>query len=641
MPYPKAFYALLTLTLSISAIFIYLNSKKLGEWFDPHVESAFLLTFAYFLFLRWLNPDIFGAEKFMDSAFISSALHSSSLPPIDPFLAGYKLNCYYYFGHVIGASITLMSFLSVQYGYNIAIAAIAAYSASTLYGFLKDLGMKRPWIGVIFTLFTGDLYGFYELLKDAFTLHRISGLYYWNATRVIPGTINEFPYFSFLHADFHAHVVAIPVFLLSISMLYSLIRSLVSGDSDSSKIILFIGLVVLSYVLYVTNSWDSPVFLFLFFVMLCILTLISFRKLQLRTLSVLWLTFLGCSISAFIAFTTVHSAAARIHFVKEHSPLLQFLLYFSIPLLFAYAWTVSSVRQDGSGSNSKSLALSLALSFVLSLALLLMGVEIAPVILPLMALSLYAIFRSEELSSLLMSALVLTACFFTLLPEFVAIDCRMNTVFKFYEVCWLMFCVPGSFALEFALSAINSSSDIRSDDASPSKRGRKAVSVLLILLFLTTLAYPAIATPQKCSVVRCTLDGMSFTKAFGEYDALLWAQKHVRGVIMSAAYNCYTYGGRFPAFTGNPVVVGWACHEVQWRGHGRMLAERMLDVKLFYTDPVKYWKVLRKYNVSYVVLGYEEKVEFKARRSEFLPLLGKILKVAYEDRNVVIYRVLT
>jgi len=142
----------------------------------------------------------------MDAAFISSILASPKLPPLDPFLAGYRLNCYYYFGHVIGASVTLMSFTSIQYGYNIAMAVVAAYASSTLYGFLKDVGMKKPWIGVVFTLFTGDFYGFYELLKDAFTAHKISWLYYWNATRVIPGTINEFPYFSFLHADFHAHV---------------------------------------------------------------------------------------------------------------------------------------------------------------------------------------------------------------------------------------------------------------------------------------------------------------------------------------------------------------------------------------------------------------------------------------------------
>jgi len=645
MPYPSAFYAVLAFFLAFSALSVYRNAN-IKRWFDPHVESAFLVTFSYFLFLRWLNPDVFGAEKFMDSAFISSVLHSPSLPPLDPFLAGYRLNCYYYFGHVIGASITLMSFSPVQYGYNIAIAAIAAYSASTLYGFLKQLGMKRPWIGVIFTLFTGDFAGFYNLLRDLLVYHRVAWLYYWNATRVIPGTINEFPYFSFLHADFHAHVVAIPVFLLAVSMLYSLFDFDFSagvcdisfnGFNAGSKIfsdklnyyVVSVYLIVLSYVLYMTNSWDSPVFLLLL-LGLAVWLLLVLRNVR-RSVFLL-VVFLGCSISAFLAFTNIHSAAARIHVVKEHSPLFQFLLYFSIPVIFAYSWVLRRVE-----FNRKTM-LSLLAAFAVSLALFARGVEITLVLLPLLALSLIVFGSGDRLREAFLALLVSAGCIFTILPEFIAIDCRMNTVFKFYEICWLLFCIPGSIELELAFDAFRGLFD--EFDERNSRKTSRAVVVILIFMFATTLAYPAVATPQKCSVMRCTLNGMAFTKEFGEYNALVWAQKHVRGVVMSASYRCYTYGGRFPAFTGNPVVVGWACHEVQWRGNGRMLAERMLDVKLFYTDPVEYWKVLKKYNVSYVVLGYEERVEFNARRSEFLPLLGKVLKVVYEDRNVVIYRVL-
>ena len=42
------------------------------------------------------------------------------------------------------------------------------------------------------------------------------GWWYWNATRVIPDTINEFPYFSFLYADLHAHLMALPFTLVAI-----------------------------------------------------------------------------------------------------------------------------------------------------------------------------------------------------------------------------------------------------------------------------------------------------------------------------------------------------------------------------------------------------------------------------------------
>ncbi len=648
MPYPEAFYLTLSFFLVLSLISIVrslnsipslsrlFSSSGKDRWFDPSVEAVFLLVLSYFLFLRWLNPDIFGAEKFMDCAFISSVLHSSCLPPLDPFLAGYRLNCYYYFGHVIGASIALMSFLPVQYSYNLAISAIAAYSSSTLYGFLKDIGLKRAWAGVIFTLFTGDFAGFYYLLKDLFLYHRVSWLYYWNATRVIPGTINEFPYFSFLHADFHAHVVAIPLFILSLSILYTFFVSdseqFTLTSSSYSAVLL-----VLSYVLYITNSWDSPVFLLLFFLM----ALIMRRKAL--------LLFFGCVISTYLAYTTIHSASAKVHIVSTHSPLFPFLLYFLVPVLFAYCW----IFKFSSSLNNPIYSIFLSAGVVV--AAILTGVEILVVILPLAILSFMHLGLKSDLSHNVNSnaglknvekrekfllVLILVACLFTLFPEFFAIDCRMNTVFKFYEICWLLYCIPGSIVLDSAFEAVRVGNCYSSGNASLTVPIGRRRALILILLFLLTLTYPAVATPQKCSVKRCTLDGMAFTKYFGEYRALLWAQKHVKGIIMSAAYNCYTYGGRFPAFTGNPVVVGWACHEVQWRGNGKMLARRMLDVKLFYTDPGYYWKVLDKYNVSYVVLGYEEKKEFNANRKEFLPLLGKVLRIAYEDKNVVIYRVI-
>ncbi len=580
--YPLAFYTVLAVFLAVAVINVFKHKPEV----DKGVELAFFVVFFYFLFLRWLNPDIFGAEKFMDSAFISAILNSPNLPPNDPFLAGYRLTCYYYFGHVIGASVTLMSFTKVQYGYNIAMASIAAYAASTLYGFLRDLGMKRPWFGVILTMFTGDVYGFYELLKDLFTIHRISWLYYWNATRVIPGTINEFPYFSFLHADFHAHVVAIPLFILAISLLYYFERNPTLKHA--------VVLAIMSAVLYLTNSWDSPVFLACF----ALLVLSAPEKEKVLTL-------IFCVVSAFLASTTIHSAAARVIFVNQRSPLLAFLLYFAGPFAYAYAWAFDSAKHRFSTSVMTLMAL---------IALIALKVPIAIVVLPLALISLLH-FKPNRF----LSVLVVVACFFTFLPEFVAIDCRMNTVFKFYEVCWILLCIPGAIAFE---------------------KIKKSKKALLLLILAASLVYPAIATPQKCSPMRFTLNGLEFTKYFGEYDAILWAQSHVKGVIMSAAYNCYTYGGRFAAFTGNPVVVGWACHEVQWRGNGKMLAERMLDVKLFYSDPVHYWKVLKKYNVSYVILGYEERKEFNASKVKFTPLVGRVLRLAYSSGDVTIYRVI-
>ncbi len=55
--------------------------------------------------------------------------------------------------------------------------------------------------------------------------------WYWNATRVIPttggevGPITELPFFTFLYADLHAHMMALPYTLLSLAMIVNLLKA--------------------------------------------------------------------------------------------------------------------------------------------------------------------------------------------------------------------------------------------------------------------------------------------------------------------------------------------------------------------------------------------------------------------------------
>src|SRR5690606_35664924 len=39
--------------------------------------------------------------------------------------------------------------------------------------------------------------------------------FWWEGSRVIPGTITEFPFFSFLLGDLHPHVMSLPLVLLA------------------------------------------------------------------------------------------------------------------------------------------------------------------------------------------------------------------------------------------------------------------------------------------------------------------------------------------------------------------------------------------------------------------------------------------
>ncbi|AEA47795.1 DUF2298 domain-containing protein [Archaeoglobus veneficus] len=600
MPFSTAFYATLAPLCAAGVLCL----RK--PFFDRKVESVFIAAFAYFLFLRFLLPDVIGAEKLMDMAFMNAVLKAERFPPFDPFFAGGVIDCYYYFGYVIGAATTLMSFSPPEVGFNIAIASVAAHSCMLVYGFLSSVlrnargGLnagdrvrveRTALFSVVFVLFSGNLYAVYELASDIAAMKLPGFLYYWNATRVIEGTINEFPYFSFIHADFHAHVVAIPVKILMISLLYEFYR----GKNVEPWIVL------LSAVIYITNSWDSPIMLLL------IACVAAVRRREGIVL------FAACCIVTFLASTTIHSASAKPLLVEERSDLGEFLLFFSIQLAFAYYYLRSEFR-----------AMLMALPVALLSSII---VPIALPVIPLLAASLRRSIKRKEFFAFLIFA----ACLIILIPEFVAIESRLNTVFKFYLAAWLMLTLPGAIALSdvFRSLSLGGSGGLRSI-----LREKNALAIFMLVLFAMSLAYPTIATPVRHYKAEMTLDGMAFTRAYGEYEAIKWLREK-RGVIAEAASKCYTYGGRFAAFTGNPTIVGWACHEVQWRGNGEELAKRMADLRAIYTthDVGTLKKLLKKYNVSYVVVGHQERKEYGAKPEQF----DGILKKVYEDRGVVIF----
>ena len=88
---------------------------------------------------------------------------------------------------------------------------------------------------------------------------------FWRSSRMLPPTISitEFPYFSFLFADLHAHMMAIPFQVLAIGVGLALALGR-RGERDGWRewaLVALLGLIVGS--LRWLNSWDYPPFLLL------------------------------------------------------------------------------------------------------------------------------------------------------------------------------------------------------------------------------------------------------------------------------------------------------------------------------------------------------------------------------------------
>ncbi|MGH7856555.1 MAG: DUF2298 domain-containing protein, partial [Candidatus Binatia bacterium] len=220
------------------------------------VEAAFAVGFAAFLLVRLFNPAIFWGEKPMDFAILNACLRSASMPPADPWFAGAPLN-YFYFGHALVAAFAQISGVPPAFAFNLAIATVGGLLsvAAFLVGRHLRGRILAGAVAAFGVTLLGNLAGPRLLLADpgrSFDFH-----YFWATSRVIEGTINEFPFWNLVFADLHAHVLAMPfeVALLHLGSLWLAPRP---GERRPPAIVVallvswFLGAVA------ATSSWSVP-----------------------------------------------------------------------------------------------------------------------------------------------------------------------------------------------------------------------------------------------------------------------------------------------------------------------------------------------------------------------------------------------
>ena len=239
------------------------SAKKISEeYFIERLtieETVFAVIFVLLCFFKGFLPDINGQEKFMDYGFIMSMLRNPSLPASDMWLSGYSIN-YYYFGQFIYALFIKISGIKPGIGYNLAMCSAIAlpfgmcYSIGTyLIDTARKNGMRCPRAVTYITGFLtgcavmifGNSHSWYydpDSIGNSFLKwigkHHIPGIdpgqtdhfFYPDSTRYIgynpdssniegiangaDKTIEEFPFYSYLIGDLHAHVVSTVIVLL-------------------------------------------------------------------------------------------------------------------------------------------------------------------------------------------------------------------------------------------------------------------------------------------------------------------------------------------------------------------------------------------------------------------------------------------
>jgi uncharacterized membrane protein len=233
-----------------------------------------------------------------------------------------------------------------------------------------------------------------------------------------------------------------------------------------------------------------------------------------------------------------------------------------------------------------------------------------------------------------------------LVPEVVYLSdvfaSRMNTVFKFYYDAWLLLAIAGPLIALELFDALRAESEAMQPGVRLASRATSAVSLATAaLLVLGGALYPVFATQTKSAPFagRPTLDGMAHLRSGRGDDAgaIDWLRtQRSGGGVVEAVGGDYTDAGRFSTFAGVPTLVGWAGHEVQWRGSNPEIERRKQLAQRVYTDQDETaWRTaLQELGVAYIVVGNLEREIYGPDAGA---ALAQKLAPAYRSGSTTIY----
>ncbi|MEA1906131.1 MAG: DUF2298 domain-containing protein [Euryarchaeota archaeon] len=615
-------------------------------------EALFFVVFVVFLIIRAYNPEItsFG-EKFMDFAFLNAIMKTSHFPPYDPWLAGGSIDFYYYFGYLIVAVFSKLSGISTTITYNLGLVTFSALAANAAFGVGHNLtrNVRFGLLTMFFVVFIANSYIIFNLAGSLLHLpvashDSVFGL--WASTRVIPDTINEFPYFSFIFGDLHPHVISIPFQLLVLLLILNVYRSNGGGmrmyGEDRVSIIAGAILVALCIgALFVVNAWDYPVYLVIF-ATAALVQQYRTSSLKNAAIPVTVAVILGIIMFAPFYLDFQGTGASGIGVVRQNTLLSNFVEIFALFMFLIFSFLLSHLN------HAKRYVIALIPVIIVSLIFF----QILLVIIPLIVLCSYLLFnqassRQDAMDNRFVLILVLAGALLALFCEIFYLDDgfgapneRMNTVFKLYLHIWILWGIASGYAVHFIYSrhsahSVYPAQPIRAVCAilpPPNPGSRipgtmiKAIWVAVFCMLLVSgCIFLFTGTCSKITIDRNppTLDGIEYMDESerGEYLAILWIRGNIDGTpaIIEAPGMSYSTGSRISAFTGLPTVIGWQGHEMMWRNDHTDLRIRAADMNSIYgtTSAEHATRLMEKYNISYIYIGTTERAHCSRGTDKF------------------------
>ena len=627
-------------------------------------ELLFLLVFLLWTYLVGFRPQAYGTEKFMDYGFMQAMMRSDVLPEKDIWYSQGTIN-YYYGGQYFAVFLTRLTGSRVEVTYNLMRTFVAAMAFVLPFSLIrqmlgdriktKNTGRNKyfPTVagvtaGVAVSIAGNGYFIVYRCLLPL--INKLRGITtevsYWfpNATRYIgyrpinenDKTISEFPSYSFILGDLHAHVVNVMFVLLVIGLLYAWMKETLRKDrreltermkaeqgdtseqlrSDVSwkKHLLSPHLILVSILLGMfqwSNYWDFVIY---FVVTGAVVLFANIIQLKGKAVKVIKITFLQAVEVIVISYLVVlpftikfETMVQGVALAQYHSMLYQLAVIWGLPVMITLLLIITILAEVLKKKEKTSFHRFLA------------GIEIP---------DLFAVLAG------------LCAIGLVFLPEVVYVRdiyeqgyARANTMFKLTYQAYILFGMVMGYAI-YRLLLISR------------QKVLKILAGLGLFLLIWTVGYFGDAVYSWFGEVWNPLEyqgldaeGYLETDFSEDAQAIYWLKDNVEGspVVLEANGDSYTGYERVSASTGLPTVLGWYVHEQLWRNDVEDLNQKSADIQNIYTwnseELVR--NLLEHYDVSYIFVGSKEREKYgDALNNTVLKSMGT---VAFEDEETGTY----
>ncbi len=251
--------------------------------------------------------------------------------------------------------------------------------------------------------------------------------------------------------------------------------------------------------------------------------------------------------------------------------------------------------------------------------------------------------------------LVAAACAAFLLPEWIywqdEFGSRSNTLAQLSFQAWILGGI-GAWVGVCGLAEHRWRSRRGSSEARRQRLMLTTGSVVTMVVVVLGLIYTGLAIRSIATTDPASLDGMAYLARTypDDWAATAWLSTHAEpnAVLVEAIGGDDWAAGTFSRvsmITGLPGVLGWPGHEARWRAGGAGdLAQREADVARLYVtnEPAEVAEVLRRYDVSYVIVGSLEQSAYDIPAdAAILTRSCGCLEVAFSQGSLTILRVVS